>query len=58
MTFKIIFLIIVLIILAATKVKYVYDIRFANTKSFVKMLVFEIVFASVTIGFILYVVKR
>ena len=55
MTFKIIFLIIVLIILAATKVKYVYDIRFADTKSFVKMLVFEIVFASVTIGFILYV---
>ena len=55
MTFKIIFLIMVLIILAATKVKYVYDFRLANTKSFVKMLVFEIVFALITIGFILYI---
>ena len=45
----------VLIISTAAKVKYVKDFRLANANSFVKMLVLEIVFALITIGFILYV---
>ena len=42
MKFTILFLIMVLIISTAAKVKFVYDFRLAITKSFVKMLVFEI----------------